>query len=170
MNAVAQTPGKAKRDREILTASERLTEPISIVVMLLLFSFFVYHQAADTGFFTDRFGPVEMFFLYGPLLLSALAPIIRAATGRRNLARPAEVITNLFLAAAAAWFLVVFPFDFMHLADALPEGLQFLLAWVTNDIGRITLILQLIVAPLVALGMLWTFISVLSRGRASGQS
>ena len=45
----------------------------------------------------------------------------------------------------------VFPFDFTHFADALPSGIRFMFAWLSNDIGRIPFIIQAVVCPIVAL-------------------
>lgn len=140
-----------KSKREVLTLGQQVGELISIPIMFLLFAFFVYHQVANTGFFTARFGPVEMFCFYGPMLLSVAAPLARAVTARRNPGRPFEIATNVFLALAALWLLNVFPFDFTHLADALPAALRFLFAWINDDIGRLVLMLQVLVGSLVAL-------------------
>ncbi len=144
-----------KTDKEVLTTPQRWGEFISIIVMLLLCGFFVYHQVAHTGFFTAKFGAVEMFCLYVPILLSLAAPVVRAVTGHRNPARPFEVATNVFLAIAALWLLMVFPFNFSHLADALPGAIRFVLAWITNDIGKVVLILQVIV------GTIWAFVTTM---------
>lgn len=154
---------KPKTDREFLTPSQRFGELVAMFVMCLFIAYFVYHQVAETGFFTTAFGPPAMFFFYGPLLLALLAPMTRAVVGRRNPARPLEVITDVFLAIAAAWLLIIFPFDFTRLADALPSGIRFLLGWVNNDIGRVVLVIQMIVCPIVALVTAWIFISHLRR-------
>ncbi len=148
-----------KAQREFLSPSQRFGEIIAMFAMFLFFSFFIYHQVASTGFFTSAFGPWEMFFFYGPMLLALTPPLIRAITGRRQPARPPEALTNAFLAVGAIWLLMIFPFDFAHLADALPAGLRFALAWVNNDIGRIFLVLQLIVCPVVALVVMWQYIA-----------
>ncbi len=139
-----------KTSKEVLTTSQRLAELISVAAMLLLFSFFVYHQATNTGFFTAKFGLLEMFCLYGPMLFSLAAPIARALNGHRNPARPLEAATNLFLAIASFWLLMVFPFNFSHLADALPAAIHFALTWITNDIGKAILILQVIAGTITA--------------------
>jgi len=140
-----------KTEKEVLTTPQRFLELLLIPAMLLLFGFLAYHQAEDTGFFTDEFGTVEQFCLYGPIFVSLAAPLIRAGSGRRNPARPFEAVTHLFLALGSLWLLIVFPFDFPHLADALPEGIRFILSWVTNDIGKIPLIIQVILEPIMAL-------------------
>ncbi len=154
--------------REKLSPSQRFGELVSIFIMFLFFGFFVYHLVANTGFFTAAFGPWEMFFFFGPMLLALTPPLIRASTGARQPARPLEALTNAFMAVGALWLLMVFPFEFAHLADALPAGLRFLLAWVNNDIGRIILILQLIVCPVVALVMIWQYVA--HRMRAGGSA
>ena len=155
MSTVTQKP-----NREVVTLSQQVGELISIVMMFPLFAFFVYHQAVNTGFFTAKFGSFEMVCFYGPMLLSMAAPLARACTARRNPGRPFEVVTNLFLVGSALWLLHVFPFDFTHFADALPVALRFMFVWITNDIGRLFLTLQVLVGSLVALGTAATYLSV----------
>lgn len=155
-------------NREVLSLSERIADPLfTILAMSLLLAFFVYHLRAATGFFTEQFGPFEMLCLYGPIVLAPAAALVRAASGRRNPARPVEALADLFMALAAIWLLIVFPFDFTHLADVLPAGLQFTLAWVTNDIGKLVLVLQIIIGMLVALFTLVKFFLVLGRQASS---
>ena len=70
--------------RELLSAPERVAEPLfSAMALVVLGGFFVTHQSLETGFFTVRFGPVEMLCLYGPLVLSLAAPLTRALYGHR---------------------------------------------------------------------------------------
>ena len=142
-----------KTDKEVLTTAQRWGEvSISVVPMLLLFGFFADHQVAHiTGLLHSRIRSVgEMFCLYGPILVSLAAPGVRAVSGRRNPARPFDAATYVFLAIAALWFLMVFPFNFSYLADALPGALHFVLSWITNDIGKVFLILQVIIGPISA--------------------
>ena len=136
--------------KDTLDFAQRVGELVGMVAMLLLLAFFVFHQATDTGFFTSKFGTFEQFLLYGAILVSFPTPIIRAFTGHRNPARPFEAFDSLFLAMAAIWFLREFPFKFEHLADPLPDGFEFLLSWVNNDIGKIPLVLQAIIGPIIA--------------------
>jgi hypothetical protein len=148
-----------KAKQEILTLSQRFGEIITVVASLMLFAFLLYHQLADTGFYTDEFGGVEQICLYAPLLFSLVAPLTRAAKGRRNPARPWEAVGNLLLALGSGWLLRVFPFDYTHLADALPSGLRFILSWVTDDIAKIVFVLQIIIASISALVITWKYLS-----------
>ena len=152
-----------KRDPEVLSGWQCWVEVAIVVALLGLFGFLAYHQAANTGFFTEKFGSLEMLCLYGPLLLATIAPIIRAVNGRRYPARPYEAIASLSLALGSLWLLSVFPFNFAHLADALPTGLHFLLAWVTDGMGRTLLILQIIIAPISALLATWRYLTIRER-------
>ena len=147
-------------DKEVLTLSQRGGEIMSVAVTLLVFGFFASHQVAHTGFYTARFGAMAMVCVYGPILLSFAAPIVRAVTGRRNPARPFEVVANGFLAIAALWLLLVFPFNFAHLADVLPAAIRFVLAWISNDIGKVVMILQIIVGTSWAAVTLVQYLSV----------
>jgi hypothetical protein len=162
---------RQKTDREYLNPAQRFGELVALVLMMLPISFFVYHLAANTGFFTSAFGPLERLLFFGPMVLTMAAPMVRAVVGRRNHARPLEVATNLFLGIAAIWLLNVFPFDFSHFPDALPSGIRFLFAWVNNEIGRMVLVIQLIVCPIAAILTAWQYIWHLLHepGNPSGQ-
>jgi hypothetical protein len=124
---------------------------------LLLFGFLLYHQLANTGFFTEKFTGLEMLCLYGPLLVGISPLLIRAWIGQRNPARPFDATSSLLLAAGSLWLFTVFPFDYSHLADALPGALRFVLAWVTNDIARIVLVLQVVLGLGSAAVTLWRY-------------
>ncbi len=150
----------ARTDDEELAPAQRWGELLIVVAMLVLFGFLAYHQFTQTGFFTDAFGPVEMLALYGPILVSFAAPIVRALNGHPNPARPFDVATNLSLALGSLWLFIVFPFDFTHLADALPGVLRLVLSWVTNDLGKVLLMLQVIIGPIAALVTLFKYLAV----------
>jgi len=153
-------------EREILSSSQRWIGLLAtIVAMLLVLGFFAAHQSANTGFFTDKFGSSEMLALYGPILVSFAAPIVRTISGRQNPARPFDAATNLSLAVGSLWLATVFPFNFAHLTDVLPSAIRFIFSWINNDIGRFVLILQVILGVIVAPLTMLTYFSV--RRRAS---
>jgi hypothetical protein len=142
-------------------APQCVAEPLfSAMALVVLGGFFVTHQLLQTGFFTERFGPVEMLCLYGPLVLSLAPPLARALYGQRNPARPVEIVTHLCAALAGLWLLQVFPFDFTHLADVLPAEFQFMLAWMSDGVGKFLLLLQVAVGVLAALFTLVTYVIV----------
>ncbi|MBM3128906.1 MAG: hypothetical protein FJ009_09830 [Chloroflexi bacterium] len=139
-----------KRDNEILTPSQRWSGLATIAAMIVLLGFFAAHQLSHTGFFTDRFGSLEMLALYAPILISFAAPMVRAVTGRQNPARPFDAATNLSLAIGSLWLAIVFPFDFAHLTAVLPDAIRFIFGWITDDIGRFVLIAQVILGVIFA--------------------
>jgi hypothetical protein len=129
---------------EILTIPQRFGELVSVAIILLILAFYVYHQMANTGFFTTKFGPLEMFAFYGSIVLSLVPAGLRAFMGRRNPVRPIEATCNAFFAFASLWLFYVFPFNFTHFPDALPEAIRFMFWWLTNDIARIALLLAFV--------------------------
>lgn len=146
--------------RETLGPAERFFDVLfTSIALLFVIGFFWAHQAGHTGFFTSEFGSTEMLALYGPMALSFAAPIVRSATGLRNPGRLMEAIANAALAFGSLWLFFVFPFDFSHLADVLPHGFQFILAWFTDGIARIALALQVVIGALTAIGKLWKFVT-----------
>jgi hypothetical protein len=130
---------EARRDR--IKISERGGELVGVAVIVLVALFFYAHQAWSTGFFTSSFGPAEAFFLYGSILAGTAGPLARFVTGRRNVSRPPELAASVFWIAGSAWLLFVFPFNFAHFADVVPDFLRFLVSWITNDIAWVLFLL-----------------------------
>ena len=133
---------------------QRAGELLVVVSVVLMAGFFILHQSRDTGFFTARFGTLEKILLYSPILFRISFSLTKAVIGHYTPARPFEAATGLLLGVAAVWFLIVFPFDFGHLADVLPRGLRFAVAWVSNEIGKIVLVLQVIAGPIITISAL----------------
>lgn len=153
------TPTKEK-EKDVVNSKQRWLELLVVPAMLLLFGFLFYHQSAGTGFFTGKFGPLERVCLYGPIFMSLIPPVVRATTGRRNPARPFEAATSLSLAAGSLWLFIVFPFDFSHLTDPLPGVIQGVFSWMTDGVGKVLLIFQVIIGPLSAIAAILRFRSV----------
>lgn len=147
----------SKVNREVLTPVQRLGELLVIVVQIILFGFFWLHQSMRTGFMTAGFGALAAICLYGPIVVSLAPPAVRALTGRRNPARPLEAAANLSLALGTLFLLITFPLDFSHLGDVFSPSLRSMLSWITDDLGRIVMILQVIFMPISAAANLWQF-------------
>lgn len=138
------------RDKDILNPVERWLEGFSIILMLLLLGFFLRHQLANTGFFTARFGTVEMLCLYVPIVVGMIPPLIRAQTGNRHAARLWMAASSLLTAVTALWLLTTFPFNFAHFADFLPGFVQWMFFWLNDALARIPLVIEVIVGPISA--------------------
>ena len=111
------------------------------VVGVLLVLFFIAHQMGSTGFFTEKFGPLEMFLLYGSLFYWIFTCAI-LLLGFKNPSRDLDSFGGLiFVTITYAWLLLVFPFEFAYVADVLPVSLRFLLQWISNNIGRVLMML-----------------------------
>ena len=145
--------------QDALKPSERVGELFAVQMLLLMLGFLVYHLVADTGFYTDEFGLFEKLCLFGPIVAAMYAPLTRLILGRRNPARPLEASADLLQALGSLWLLMVFPFDYSHLPDALPGFLRFTLSWVTDDIARIVFILMIAVGMISAIGIMWRYVT-----------
>jgi hypothetical protein len=124
---------------------------VSLIILALIIGYFWRLWTIDAGFFTSAFGPPERFWFFAPIILSLAAPTVRILVGRRNPARPFEIVANVLMALGAIWLLRVFPFDFSHLGDALPGNLPALLNWVPNWLGKVGLALQLVGGVIAAI-------------------
>jgi hypothetical protein len=110
-------------------------------VSFLILLFFVENQVRNTGFFTPSFGPLEEALFYGTAVFGILLSLARAAVGRRNPLRPFDALDGLLLLVASVWLFHVFPFDFKHLPDLVPGFLRFAVAWVSDPVGKLALVL-----------------------------
>ena len=149
----------ASHDRENLSLAQRLGELAVIAALIALAGFFGLHQSARTGFFTAGFGPLAALCLYGPIVIALAPPALRALTGRRGPARLPEAAANLSLALGTLYLLIAFPLDFTRLGDVLPTSLRFLLAWLTDGLGRVVMIFQVTLMFISAAANTWTHFS-----------
>ena len=109
------------------------------------------HQIWSTGFFTAKFGTIEMFTLYGSWIAWIITSGLEGILGQRLLSRLFDAFGGIiFITVATAWLLVVFPFDFTYFANVLPHFLRFLVQWISNDIARLLMVLYTIVMGIAA--------------------
>jgi len=124
-----------------LPNDERLMCIAATVFCVLITLYYVAHQMLSTGFFTSALGPIEIVFLYGILIYWITASVL-LLIGQKNISRDLDSFGGLiFSTIGYAWFLIIFPFDFVHFADVLPDFFRILLQWISNDIGRVILVL-----------------------------
>lgn len=146
---------KAIANRISKTAEEELNDEIApddrwasyaiIVVCSVLGLYFLAHQFWSTGFFTEKFGTLEMVMLYGPLVYWIVTSVFILVDWKHP-SRDLDSFGGLFFATLAiSWLLVVFPFEFAHFADIMPEFLRFLLGWISNDVARVIIVLDIII-------------------------
>ncbi|UCE37470.1 MAG: hypothetical protein JSW00_18770 [Thermoplasmata archaeon] len=113
----------------------------AVVVLILIVLYYIAHQLSSTGFFTDKFGPFEMLFLYGSLIEWIVVATLEVF-GRKDLSRDIDAFGGIiFVTIGGAWLFVVFPFEFVYFADMLPDSLRFLLQWISNDIAKVIILL-----------------------------
>lgn len=151
---------EAEVEKDTLPYSDRVGNVAVVVVIMLVTFYFVAHQMWATGFFTSKFGSLEMFLFYGVLIFQIVPTASRALFGRKNLARLFEIFGSVWGTVVLAWLFVVFPFDFAYFADVLPSFLRFLVQWISNDIVRVLMVLGLIAAPVMAVysAILYVFV------------
>ena len=136
---------KAEADKGI-PSGERVFGIALVVINILMILYFTTHQMRSTGFFTTKFGALEMFFLYGYSVFWIISAGLEGVLGRRLLSRLFDVFGGvIFAGICITWLLVAFPFEFTYFADILPNSLKFLLQWISDDIARIIMVLGIIV-------------------------
>jgi hypothetical protein len=142
---------EAEAKKDIIPYSERVGNIVGVVIGVLFMLYFVAHQTGSTGFFTSKFDTLEMFLFYGSMILGIVSSALKVLFGRKNLTRLFDIFYGVFVIINIAWFFMVFPFDFAHLADLLPSFLRFLVQWISNDIARVLMVIGIIVAPIMVI-------------------
>ena len=141
---------KAEADKGA-SSGDRVTGIVIVLVSVLLIGIFVAHQTGSTGFFTSKFGKLEMVMVYGSLVAWIITGSLDGIFGQRLLSRLFDVFGGIvFITISLAWLLVVFPFEFSYFANVLPVFLRFLVQWISNDIARGIMILGTIVLVIAA--------------------
>lgn len=131
---------------------DRFTSIVIVVVNVLLICLFVAHQTGSTGFFTLKFGILEMIMLYGSLVAWIITGSLDGIFGQRFFSRLFDVFGGIiFIAISLAWLLVIFPFEFTYFAEVLPVSLRFLVQWISNDIARGIMIIGIIGLAIAAI-------------------
>jgi hypothetical protein len=139
--------------RSTMLGAARVSELIvTTIVACLIAGFYAAHLVWSTGFFTSAFTPVLAALFFTSIAWTIVNVAAKAITSRRDVLALAELIGAVLFAGVTAWLYVVFPFNFTHLADVAPAQLQFLLSWITNDIGRM-LVGLILVASIIALAV-----------------
>ncbi len=119
---------------------------------VLMILYLATHQIWSTGFFTTAFGTTEMIMLYGSWISWIITSGLEGVLGQRLLSRLFDTFGGIiFIAVATVWLIVVFPFDFTHFADVLPDFLRFSVQWISNDIARILMVLYTIANGIAAI-------------------
>lgn len=118
-------------------------------VTFAIFGFYMAHYAWSTGFFTSAFTPPMAALFFASVLWVIVNTSTKVVTPRKDLVALVELIGALLFVAVAAWILIVFPLNFAHVADVIPTQFQFILSWLTNDIGRI-LVPLILLAGIIA--------------------
>ncbi len=143
--------GKAEADKGIPNNERIAGIGIFFAGSILMLLYFIAHQMSVTGFFTSKFGTMEMVMLYGSWVAWIITSGLEGVLGQRLLSRLFDTFGGIiFIAVATAWLAVVFPFEFTYFADVLPDFLRFLVQWISNDIARVLMVLYTIAIGVAA--------------------
>ena len=152
---------EVKADR--ITGGTLVGEIIAFFDLSSVLAFFVVHELRDTGFYTDAFGALEMFLLFGAGGFGVALVVLRIIVRRKNVIRPLDVASLLFFVIAHAVLLSVFPFDFSYVGDVLPSYLSWCVDWMSDTIGRILLALGVFGGCVGAVFTFATYVGVKKR-------
>jgi hypothetical protein len=130
--------------KDVLRLSDRMGQVVGAVISLLVALYFIDLYTSSSGFFTSSFTTADAILFFGIAFLGIIPGLARAVIGRKNVTRPLEIILSISILIATSWFLYTFPFDFSHLADALPSSLQFLLSWISDSIAKVLMVIAII--------------------------
>ena len=143
---------RAKEEAEKrLPLNERVFGIFIVIFCVLMIFFFGSHQMNGTGFFTNKFGMLEMFLFYGFWVFWITTAFLEAFLSQRLLSRMVDTFGGiLFAAISLGWHAFVFPFDFTYFACVLPGSLRFLVEWISNDIARVVMVILCILHVIAA--------------------
>ena len=156
-----QVEKEAAKDK--VSPSERFGQVLGVAATVIIIAFFAIHQTRPTGFFTDEFGTASATLLYAMLALGMIPQLVRFIIGRKNLARPFDVLTLALFFVAGLYFLVVFPFDFTHFAEPFPRALEFLLDWISGTLAKWVIGIGVVASPFFSVYTFLLYVAVKRR-------
>jgi hypothetical protein len=134
-----------KEAKKELPLNERIVGIIIVIFSAWMIIFFRLHQIHGTGFFTIKYGTLEMLLLNGFWIFWITTASLEAILNQRFLSRIVDTFGGIFFATISiALLFIIFPFEFTHLADVLPGFLRFVLQWISNDIARVIMVILMI--------------------------
>jgi hypothetical protein len=137
---------RKEADRDRVSLGDVIGQIVGVIIALAVALYFTALYNLNTGFFTDQFTAFDAVLFFGIAYLGVIPGLAKVILHSKNAGRPLEAVMQVFILAAALLFLSSFPFDFAHLADALPASLQPIISWITNDIARMLLVLMALVS------------------------
>ena len=144
--------GKTEADKGIPKNERIASIGFFFAGSVLIILYLVSHQIWSTGFFTTKFGPIEMIMLYGSWISLSISSGLEGILGKRLLSRLFDTFGGIiYIAVATVWLIIVFPFNFTYFANVLPDFLRFLVQWISNDVARILMALYAIVMGIAAI-------------------
>jgi hypothetical protein len=144
--------GKAEADKGIPKKERVVGIGFFFAGSVLMILYLAAHQIWSTGFFTAKFGTIEMVMLYGSWIAWVITSGLEGLLGKRLLSRLFDTFGGIiFIVVATAWLLVVFPFEFTYFADVLPIFLRFLVQWISNDVARVAMVLYTLAMGIAAI-------------------
>ena len=152
---------EVKADR--ITGGSLVGEIVAFFVLSSVLAFFVVHELNDTGFYTDAFGALEKFLLFGAGGFAVALVVLRIIVRRKNVIRPLDIASLLFFVVAHAVLLSIFPFDFSYVGDALPSYLSWSVDWMSDTIGKALLALGVFGGTIGAVFTFITYVGVKKR-------
>ena len=133
-----------------IESNDKIASIFLIVVNGLFGLYLIVHQTVSTGFFTPKFSTFEMIMLYGIFIYWIITSVL-ILIGQKHPSRDLDSYGGLFFATfAIGWLIVIFPFEFTHFADLLPDFLRFIVQWISNEIAIVLLILLFIIHLILA--------------------
>ena len=154
-----RTAAKKEAAKDNLRTADMIGDVIAITAILILITYFVDSQVANSGFFTAKFGSLEAFFFYAVAVVGLFPPALRLILRKRNAVRPFEIANSLFTVVSIVYLLNVFPFDFTNLATAISPSLHSAFSWLTDDIVKLLMTLGIILTVLITA---WTLVIYLT--------
>lgn len=156
-----QIEKEAKRDS--IPFSEKVGQLVAIAGTVIVLLFIAIHQTRPTGFFTDEFGSGDSVLMYVMVLVGIVPALVRFLKGSRNAARPPDALSLAVFFVGGLYFLITWPFDFAYFAAPLPHSLEFLLDWVTDDIGKLLTGIGIVASPFFSVFTFLTYLGVKKR-------
>ena len=125
--------------------SDRIVSILLFAISWSMILYFILLKQSNSEFFTYKFGVIDSIMLFGFWIMWFITAGLEGVLGKRFISRLFDVFGGiLFATISSLWLFIRFPFNFEFFTTELPASFQFIFNWVTNDVGRVLLLLSFI--------------------------
>ena len=134
---------QAREAARTIPVNERISSVIFFIVFSLGLWYLIILRRQGSPFYTSKFSRMDAAVMVSFWLVWIITAGLEGVLGLRWWSRLFDSFGAILVAALAGlWLFIRFPFDFSYFPQLLPVNMHWLLAWITNGVARVIIMIS----------------------------